>query len=255
MIGNDTNKDWEKFGKENPYYGVISDESLKTRNLNPEALERFFASGRQDIDRVFRAIAKVAGPGFQPRSALDFGCGVGRLAIPLAERCESVVGVDVSPSMLKEARANCERMQINNLAFCGSIAEARGVAGFDFINSYIVFQHIPVARGYALFGELVDLLSPGGVGALHLTFAISASSWQRITRWLRRRFQPFNVLINLAKGKAPGDPFMQMNGYDLNRVMLMIKSRGCCEIHLSLTDHGGHVGTTLFFRKPIGRLV
>jgi SAM-dependent methyltransferase len=253
MIRNDTDKEWEKFGKQDPYYGVLSHEDFKTRNLNPEALERFFASGREDIDRVFRSIAKITGPGFRPRSALDFGCGVGRLAIPLAERCERAVGIDISPSMLKEARANCERMGIKNLSLCGSIAEARGQARYDLINSYIVLQHIPVARGYVLFGELLDLLAPGGVGALHLTFAIPASPLQRLRGWLRRHFHPFNMVVNLAKGRPAGAPFMQMNGYDLNRIMLMLKSHGCQEIHLTLTDHGGPIGATLFFRKPEGR--
>lgn len=85
---------------------------------------------------------------------------------------------------------------------------------------------------------------------MHLTFAIPASTPQRIKGWLKRRFQPINPLINLAKGRALDEPLMQMNGYDLNRLMLMIKSRGCGEVHLALTDHGGPVGATLCFRKP-----
>jgi predicted TPR repeat methyltransferase len=37
-------------------------------------------------------------------SVLDFGCGFGRIAAALAPRCGSVLGVDVSPGMVAQAR-------------------------------------------------------------------------------------------------------------------------------------------------------
>jgi len=40
----------------------------------------------------------------QPRSVLDAGCGTGRVAIELARRGVEVVGVDVSRSMIEQAR-------------------------------------------------------------------------------------------------------------------------------------------------------
>ena len=43
--------------------------------------------------------------GLQPESVLDAGCGTGRVAIELAGRGVTVVGVDHDPSMLATARA------------------------------------------------------------------------------------------------------------------------------------------------------
>ena len=43
---------------------------------------------------------------WSPGSALDAGCGTGRVAIELARRGVEVVGVDVDASMLRTARAN-----------------------------------------------------------------------------------------------------------------------------------------------------
>ncbi|HVL27926.1 MAG TPA: class I SAM-dependent methyltransferase [Acidimicrobiales bacterium] len=40
-----------------------------------------------------------------PRSVLDAGCGTGRVAVELARRGCDVVGVDVDPAMLEQARA------------------------------------------------------------------------------------------------------------------------------------------------------
>ncbi len=42
---------------------------------------------------------------FEPLSVLDAGCGTGRVAIELARRGVEVVGVDLDPPMLAEARA------------------------------------------------------------------------------------------------------------------------------------------------------
>lgn len=41
---------------------------------------------------------------FNPTRVLDAGCGTGRVAIELASRGIEVVGVDLDPSMLKQAR-------------------------------------------------------------------------------------------------------------------------------------------------------
>jgi 2-polyprenyl-3-methyl-5-hydroxy-6-metoxy-1,4-benzoquinol methylase len=60
--------------------------------------------GVDHIDFVFETIRRHFVPNFKPSSVLDYGCGVGRLLIPLAERCECVVGVDVSDTMLREAQ-------------------------------------------------------------------------------------------------------------------------------------------------------
>ena len=38
-------------------------------------------------------------------SALDFGCGVGRLSIPLSKRFAKVIGVDIAPTMVELARS------------------------------------------------------------------------------------------------------------------------------------------------------
>jgi 2-polyprenyl-3-methyl-5-hydroxy-6-metoxy-1,4-benzoquinol methylase len=79
-----TDRDWEKFGKNDPYFGVISDDKFKMSNLADENKEEFFKSGADYIDDVLSKIKLHIDPFFRPNKALDFGCGVGRLVIPLA---------------------------------------------------------------------------------------------------------------------------------------------------------------------------
>ena len=132
--------------------------------------EAFFASGEADIAEIFDLID------FAPKSALDFGCGVGRLTRALAKRVDRVAGVDAAESMLRIAREN-----VPDASFSSTIPNER----FDLIVSLIVFQHIPVRRGEALLDELLDHLD--GVAALHFTFRRPGSFLRRIARRIRAR--------------------------------------------------------------------
>jgi len=86
-----------------------------------------------------------------PEVAVDFGCGAGRVAIPLAKLAGAVVGVDVSPSMLREAETNSRSRSATNIEWSPLEPFLASNRTFDFIHSYIVFRHVPIARGEQLF--------------------------------------------------------------------------------------------------------
>ncbi|HOX06165.1 MAG TPA: methyltransferase domain-containing protein [Planctomycetota bacterium] len=66
---------------------------------------------RAECDLIARVLgAHAAGPA---KSVLDFGCGTGSHAIPLAERGWEVTGVDRSAEMLAAARAKAGGLRIN----------------------------------------------------------------------------------------------------------------------------------------------
>src|SRR5687768_1349854 len=103
---NDSDKDWERFGKTDPYFAVLTAPEFHGRPSGIER-EKFFGSGESHIQTVFAIIREHLDPAFAPARALDFGCGVGRLVLPLTARCPEVTGLDVSQAMLAEARRNC----------------------------------------------------------------------------------------------------------------------------------------------------
>jgi 2-polyprenyl-3-methyl-5-hydroxy-6-metoxy-1,4-benzoquinol methylase len=141
-----TDRDWEKWGASDPYYGVYSLDKFRINNLSEQSRDEFFRSGEEHIKGVFDTIWRVFEKDFTPRRSLDFGCGVGRLVLPLAQRSGHVLGVDISPSMLAEAQKNCTKLQNCSFALTdGKLSEAIGT--FDLVHSFIVFQHIPQDRG------------------------------------------------------------------------------------------------------------
>lgn len=252
-----TNTDdaWVQWGERDPYFAVITDPKYRSSQLTEAAREEFFATGRWHARYVLDAVRRHVAAGFQPQRALDFGCGVGRVALPLAEQVAEVVGVDVSPAMLAEARRNADARGQGNLTWALSDDTLAAVEGtFDFVHSCITFQHIDVPRGRRLFQRLLDLLAPGGAGAIQITYAKSAHAGTFGQPPVREP-EPgtrLSAALRPLKPQPPPDrdPDMQMNAYPLGELAFLLQSAGVRQFHAEFTDHGGELGVFLFFGKP-----
>jgi SAM-dependent methyltransferase len=245
-----SNEHWEKYGKLDPYFGVFSHAQFQTPHLSQAALDEFFASGAEHLTAIVDIVRHHLRPDFQPRTSLDYGCGVGRITVPLARLCARVVGVDVSQSMLREARRNCETRGVSNVDLIRSDDLLSVVPeSFDFIHSFIVLQHIPPSKGELLIRTLIHRLAGEGVGVLQLTYYRRASPMRRVLHWMRRHVPGVHNVANLVQGRGVQYPLMDMYNYDLNRVLAILQELGCHECHVRFTDHGGHLGVVLFFVK------
>lgn len=222
-----TDRDWEAWGRDDPYYGVLSSEQFRTRALSDEARRAFFDSGTQHVERVLAVIRESFAPDFAPRQSLDFGCGVGRLLIPLARASDHATGIDVSPSMLAEAARNCAAQGVGNATLLPSHDRLDGIgAGFDLVHSYIVLQHIPPSRGHGLVAALAQRVAPGGFLVLQFPHARTTSWPVNALTWLRYHFWPANALRNLVRGRPLREPPMQLHAYDLDRVLHTLRDAG-----------------------------
>ena len=154
---------WKQLAKEEPYSAIIAHETRTD----------FFASGNRHVQDVFRLIHRLE-PEFAPRRALDFGCGVGRVLIPLALRCDEAVGVDISTEMLDEARRNCAERGCTNVEFATELDQLANEPKFDLVHSFIVLQHLSPTRGQAIISALVDLLDDDGIGVIQVPYVRDA---------------------------------------------------------------------------------
>jgi SAM-dependent methyltransferase len=98
-----------------------------------------------------------AGPGSR---VLSLGCGIGDTELLLAPHVKEVVGLDLSPAAIRQARADAGRLAIGNARFIeGTKAEGR----FDVAIAIFFLHHLPDEALAKLPGQLHDVLEPGGV--------------------------------------------------------------------------------------------
>jgi GT2 family glycosyltransferase/SAM-dependent methyltransferase len=281
-----TDTAWQEWGKQDPYFGVITDPKYRSGNLTEAAKNDFFASGHSHVRHVLSTCRSHArGQEFQPRRVLDFGCGVGRLLVAFAQQVDLAVGLDVSEGMLDEARRNCEIRGLGNVTLVRSDDTLSALEGtFDLVHSSIVFQHIDVPRGRQLFKLLVQRLAPGGMGALHMTYGKRrfADNWGqpkpatadrhgetegapaskprgllKLLPFTRAESVPAGSdsaaetrLPNPPRHTRGADPEMQMNTYNMNELLFMLQESGVRSFHTDFTDHGGELGVMFYFQRP-----
>lgn len=246
----DTDSDWIVWGDKDPYYGVLSAPQFHRENLNEQTLREFFLSGETHVNHVVEVLHQRLRPGFTPSRVLDFGCGVGRLAIPFAERFEEVTGVDISAAVLEEAARNASRKDIRNVRFLlADQFDSLHSERFDLVHSFIVLQHIRPKRGEEILRRLLRSLEPEGLGAIHLTFSRNASAIRRFASEVRKRSRIVHRLLNLLQGRPFSQPIIQMNAYSLNRIFSLLASEGCGSIYSEFYNHSGMLGLMLYFEK------
>ena len=227
-----SDSDWRKWGEIDPYFGVVSFEEFKAERIAGN-LERFFATGRREVDTAMREIFAHYGE-VAHRRALDFGSGVGRLALPLAERYDAVVGVDISEAMIAEARENCRDAGVANAEFVLSDDGLTRLDGsFDLVHSYIVLQHIPVERGLALTAQMLARLAPGGVACLHYSLQRTLPPARELVYALKHHVPGGRIAMNLLQRRAWDTPTMQMNNYPLARILHLYEEYGLEDVFIT----------------------
>ena len=247
--------DWERLGAEEPYFAVLTDERFLRENLTPEAVEELYASGERDVESFLALASRVRGEAPAPRNALELGCGVGRLCLPLARRGVQVTGVDVAPSMLAAARARAAAEGLANATFL-PVEALDGLApgSFDFVLSYIVFQHIPPRQGERYLRQVLRLASHGATVLLHFTLRRPGTPLRRVMRELRSRSPVVHRLVGRLRGER-NLHYMQMNEYEQHRLLKLFAEAGLTAPTIVPTDHGGIPGAIFVASRrlePVG---
>jgi SAM-dependent methyltransferase len=244
---------YDGIGRTEPYYGVITLEHFLRANLDPAALREFFATGEAQVASVLATIRAHLAADFKPRRALDFGCGVGRILIPLAREAGQALGVDVSDAMMAEAARNCRERNLTNVSFVKSDDRLSRLEGtFDLIHSVIVFQHIAPRRVEVLMRGLLSHLEPGGIGALHFTTWLPLR--KRIIHRIRKTLPPINIAANLYRRRAWNFGLIEMNCFTLDRVANLLGEAGIKSFHADFNGlYNGpndDRGAMIYFRRP-----
>ncbi len=140
-----------------------------------ESTEEYEARGRRDAEIIAGLLTDA---GARWGSALELGCGTGRLLKPLLSRFRTLHGADISGEMIGKAREEVPGATYHVLE-----GTRIPVDGLDVIYCHSVFHHVPrrVFREYV--EEVRRALAPGGVFLFQLTRPYTFR--RRLKAWFR----------------------------------------------------------------------
>jgi SAM-dependent methyltransferase len=182
-----TRKNWDDLAEIDAYWAILGYPNLRSGKWDEQ---EFFRTGEREIERLMATSAELGYPHGRD-SALDFGCGVGRVTRALGKNFRASYGVDISGEML--SRANALNANVANCRFVQNDKADLHIFqddNFDLIYSILVLQHLPsqhVASG--MIREFMRILKPGGLLVFHVPTFLP---------W-RRRLQPRRRVYALLK--------------------------------------------------------
>lgn len=246
-FADDPHKSWRRWGERDPYYAVLLDQGHRRARLDAASLAALYAGGEAYVARLEAQFDTLAGRR-QHGTVLDFGCGVGRLTLPLARRYHEAVGVDISPGMLREAQRQASAQGIGNCRFSEELPDQP----VDAVYAFSVLQHMEPAEAEATLAMLARLLAPGGVGMVHVLIGDRRSKLHRLYGRAVRQLPLLRLPVNLLRGRPPGDPPIQMNLHSLARLTKLLRGAGLqVQIGEALGNQTRHVGVEILFHRPI----
>ena len=156
----DLKKHWNTFAKTDPYWAILTDPSKKDGKWD---IEEFFQTGTEHIKSIIAYIESL-NLKLQKGSALDFGCGAGRLTQALCPFFAQCSGVDIAPAMIDLARTlNRYGEKCSYHVNTKSDLSLFSSNYFDFIYTWLVLQHIEPSYVKEYLKEFLRVLKPGGL--------------------------------------------------------------------------------------------
>ena len=167
-----TIREWWQLYRMRSYWNNCAQENARKHIAidDWESEDDFHRSGLRDITRIIKGSGADIGVGSR---VLEIGCGIGRLLKPLAleRRDLEIYGVDVSTEMIMQGKerlsdfSNIYLSQVN-----GKDLALFGNDFFDFIFSYVTFQHIPRRYLNDILKEVCRVLKKKGVFTFQMQY-------------------------------------------------------------------------------------
>ena len=222
---------WDDWGRVDPFWAVLSEPTTRHGGWDQAA---FFATG---VDMVATMLEHTGCWGLPtPRgTALDFGCGLGRITRALAPHFERTIGLDVAPTMIEEARRLDAGPESSGAEF--RLHDADDLRAFesgsiDFVSCLLVLQHLPTRAAIETYlREFVRVLSPGGIAVVQLPVHVpppAPRSTLRQRLQLRTRagrlLRALRVSPRLLYEWFGWQPEMRMSGIPYEETVAVIES-------------------------------
>ena len=232
--------DWEEIAKQEPYYGVSTSKEFLNTNLSEQKVELFFTTGTTYVDSIIPYLKKS---GVDFKSSVDYGCGVGRVLIPLSKIFEKSVGVDISQTMLDVCQKNLMVNNIKNSNLLLSDDFFHLSDKYSFIHCLHVLQHNSSDKGEIIIKKLINRLNSGGVIAIHFPYHFDFGFLKGL-KFILFKSRLVRYIVSLIKKRPP----MMMNRYSIDKVFTLLYEQGC-SIELVINQKESDVFSLIVYAK------
>lgn len=181
---------WAEQGTTNPWWAV--DTQFPQGAVYPlERQLKFYAGGVRDVNKMMPLMHSVGlfkKAWLAQATALDFGCGLGRMSNALASvGFAKVMCVDQAHSFLDTAKKSLTKLAGQGVVVADVASRVEFVqsdpdllcrqkpSSIDFVHSIITLQHMKPMLQVAYIEQLCDVLRPGGVGYFQIPTFIQST--------------------------------------------------------------------------------
>jgi tellurite methyltransferase len=99
---------------------------------------------------------------------LDFGCGLGNLALEAARRGCSVMALDGSAAAIQRIRDAAQAARLSVEAEQAELAHYRVQGDFDAVVAIGLLMFFPQARAEEMLADIMERVRPGGIAAVNV---------------------------------------------------------------------------------------
>jgi 2-polyprenyl-3-methyl-5-hydroxy-6-metoxy-1,4-benzoquinol methylase len=227
---------WMRFGETDPHYSVMANSQFRAARI-AGSIERFWASGDGDAKIAASVLSRLGFGDLSQRTCTEYGCGIGRVTIPLAVRFANVVSYDISQSHLALARQRADAAGVDNISFhhcAGGIPDC--LEDCDFFYSRLVFQHNPPPVIRKLICLALASLRPGGMAMFGVPIYFA-----------NYRFQIDEYLASASESSE-----MEMHCIPQREVFSLVAAAGCSLIEVREEPrYKNGIGNTFLVGRPI----
>jgi len=218
-------KHWNALGADDPMWAVLTDP---TKTGNRWERDEFFASGVTEIEMIWQKLKRL-NIEVRPGTAVDFGCGLGRLTQALCPRFEKCIGIDLSESMIQKAQEYNQfpdkcRYLVNGQPNLQQIADESA----DFVLSLIALQHTATSFQKQYISDFIRILKPGGI-----------AYFQVIQPTFLRSLIPNAFVEKYRNWKHAGKPFISMYGLSESEVRKIAHAHKAIVLDCHVGPYGG----------------